>query len=149
MKLESIFNIITNVKKVCKEYVVLVEIGAFYYSYGKDALIIAKLGKYKINIVQHDVYSCSFPKSAYNKVIARMEENKINYIVLDRRNNYSEQDKSNNKNLNNYQKYYEISKNEYATKLRIEKINKFLIENKTDRELLLNIERIINERRKV
>ena len=27
MKLENIFNIVTNVKKVCKEYVVLIEIG--------------------------------------------------------------------------------------------------------------------------
>ncbi len=149
MKLENIFNIVTNVKKVCKEYVVLIEIGAFYYCYGKDALIIAKLGQYKINIVQHDVYACSFPKNAYNKIVSKLESNKINYIVLDRRNNYSEQEKSNNGNLNNYQKYYELSKSEYAIKLRIEKINNFLIENQADKELLLNIERMINERRKV
>lgn len=149
MKLENIINVIRNVKLICKEYVVLIEIGAFYYCYGKDALILGYIGKYKINIVKDNIYSCSFPKVAYNKVISKLENSKVNYIILDRRNNYSEQEKSNNKNLNNYNKYYETSKNEFALQIRIEKINKYLLEHKEDKELLTKVERLINERRKI
>ena len=39
-----------------------------------------------------------------NKIISKLEEKKINYLILDRRNNYEEDEKSNNKNLNTYSK---------------------------------------------
>lgn len=149
MAITNIINIVKNVKQVCKDYIVLLEIGTFYYCYGKDSIIISYIGKYKINIIQDNIYSCAFPKTAYNKVISRLDANKINYIILDRRNNYEEIEKSNNKNLNNYQKYYVIGKNEIAMRLRIERIQKYLIQNSNDKELIGNIEKAINERRKI
>lgn len=149
MKIENIINVVKNVKTICKDYVVLVEIGTFYYCYGKDAFIISYIGKYKIDIIKENIYSSAFPKTAYNKIISKLEENKINYIILDRRNNYAEREKSNNENLNNYEKYYQISKQELAIRMRIEKIKKYLELNMQDKELITKIERIINERRKI
>lgn len=149
MKIENIINVVKNVKTICKDYVVLVEIGTFYYCYGKDAFIISYIGKYKIDIIKENIYSSAFPKTAYNKIISKLEENKINYIILDRRNNYAEREKSNNKNLNNYEKYYQISRQELAIRMRIEKIKKYLELNMQDKELITKIERIINERRKI
>ena len=149
MKIENIINVVKNVKTICKDYVVLVEIGTFYYCYGKDAFIISYIGKYKIDIIKENIYSSAFPKTAYNKIISKLEENKINYIILDRRNNYAEREKSNNKNLNNYEKYYQISKEELDIRMRIEKIKKYLELNMQDKELITKIERIINERRKI
>lgn len=149
MKIENIINVVKNVKTICKDYVVLVEIGTFYYCYGKDAFIISYIGKYKIDIIKENIYSSAFPKTAYNKIISKLEENKINYIILDRRNNYAEREKSNNENLNNYEKYYQISRQELAIRMRIEKIKKYLELNMQDKELITKIERIINERRKI
>lgn len=90
----------------------------------------------------------SFPKTAYNKVISKLENNKINYIILDKRNNYEEEEKSNNKNLNKYTEFYEKAKKEIAIKIRIEKIQKYLLETK-DKETIFQIEKVINERRKI
>ena len=98
MKIDKILNIVKTVKQVCKNYVVLVEIGTFYYCYGKDTFIINYLEKYKIKILENNIYSCSFPKTAYNKIITQLENKRINYIVLDRRNNYEEQESNNYKN---------------------------------------------------
>lgn len=149
MKIEKIINMVQNVKEICKNYIVLIEIGSFYYCYGKDTFIISYLEKYKIKILENNIYSCSFPKSAYNKVIAQLESKKINYIVLDRRNNYEERENSNFKNLNNYEKYYELGKAENAIKIRIEKITNYLNTYNKDKELISQIESLINERRKI
>ena len=42
--------------------------------------------------------------------MAKLEENKINYIIIDRRNNYEVDEKSDNGNLNKYNLYLEKSK---------------------------------------
>ena len=149
MKIDKILNIVKTVKQVCKNYVVLVEIGTFYYCYGKDTFIINYLEKYKIKILENNIYSCSFPKTAYNKIITQLENKRINYIVLDRRNNYEEQESNNYKNLNNYEKYYELGKAENAIKIRIDKITNYLNTHKNEKELISQIESLINERRKI
>ena len=125
----GIINMIANIKEVHKEYVLLVKIGSFYYCYGRDAYIVSYLLHYKINIIEKNVYACSFPIVAYNKVISTLEEKKVNYIVLDKRNNYSVDEKSDNKNLNKYYETYVKAKEELVTKVRIEKIYKYLLDN--------------------
>ena len=102
----GIINIVKNVKEVHKEHVVLVRVGNFYNCYGRDSYIISYLLGYKINILDNNIYNSSFPKSAYNKVLSILEKNKINYIVLDKRNNYDVEEEDNNKNLNNYKEFY-------------------------------------------
>ena len=84
--------------------------------------------------------------------MAKLEENKINYIIIDRRNNYEVDEKSDNGNLNKYNLYLEKSKKYINQKNKIEEIYNYLIsniENNNNNELIKEIERQINERRKI
>lgn len=144
----GIINIVKNVKEVHKEYVVLVRVGNFYNCYGRDSYIISYLLGYKINILDNNIYNSSFPKSAYNKVLSTLEKNKINYIILDKRNNYDVEEEDNNKNLNKYNEIYEKAKKEIAKKMRIEKIYKYLL-SCNDENTIYEVEKTINERRKI
>lgn len=145
----GIINIVKNVKEIHNKYVVLVKVGNFYYCYGKDSYIISYLFKYKINILKDYTYSCSFPQNASNKVISILENKQVNYIILDRRNNYEIIEKSDNRNLNRYDKIYEIGRRENVKRMRVEKIYSYLLENIDNKELIDNIEKVINERRKI
>ena len=145
----GIINIVKNVKEIHNKYIVLVKIGNFYYCYGRDSYIISYLFKYKINILKDYTYSCSFPQNAINKVISVLENKQINYIILDRRNNYEIIEKSDNRNLNRYDKIYEIGRRENVKRMRVEKIYSYLLENMDNKELIDNIEKVINEGRKI
>ena len=79
----SIITIIKEVKNVHPEDITMVKVGNFYRVYGKDAYIIAYLFKYKIS-EENDIMVSGFPTSSIKKVEARLENKKINYIVLDR-----------------------------------------------------------------
>lgn len=140
---------IANIKEVHSEYVLLIKIGNFYYCYGRDAYIISYLLQYKINVIEKNMLSCSFPNTAYNKVLTKLEQKKINYLVVDKKDNYSVEEKSNNKNLNQYYTIYQKAKEELSTRARIEKIYHYLLENMQDKEIILEMEKIINERRKI
>ena len=75
-----------------------------------------------------------------------------NYIIIDRRNNYEVDEKFDNGNLNKYNIYLEKSKKYINQKNKIEEIYNYLIsniENDTNNELIKEIERQINERRKI
>ena len=84
--------------------------------------------------------------------MATLEENKINYLVIDKRNNFDVDEKQDFKNLNKYEETYLKAKEYVNYKIRIENINKDLIELmniKDFRKLLGEIENLINERREV
>lgn len=138
-------NMIETIKVIHKEDIVLVKVGTFYTAYGKDAYIINYLFNYKLNKTQ-DVYTSAFPIPSLAKVTAILEQNKINYIVLDRRNNYDVEQEMDNKNLNRYNKFLELAKIKVRKSKRIEQILEYLNE---DEELIEEVEKVINERRKV
>lgn len=147
----GIKNVIEVVKQVHKEEIVFVKIGKFYQVYGKDAYIVSYLFEYKLKKVE-EVHMCGFPESSINKVIAKLEDNKINYLILDRRNNYEVEEIYDNKNLNTYFKYFEKARKYINCKIRIDNINNFLIENigkENFKDIICKMEEIINERRKV
>ena len=147
----GIINIVENVKKIHPEYVVFVNIGKFYYTHGRDSYIISYLFNYKLNKFDN-ISRCGFSDNSINKVIAKLEQNKINYIVLDRKNNYDVVNKLNYKNLNNYNKIFEKSKININLKKRIDNINMYLYSNLNNSQInkiLTNMEKIINERRKI
>lgn len=146
----GIIRIVKTAKEVHKNDIILVKIGKFYQVYGKDAYIISYIFDYKLKKVE-EVYMCGFPQDSYNKVIAKLEEKKINYMILDRRNNYEIDEICDNKNLNTYTTYFEKARKYINLKIRIENINNYLLENidKQDFKNILNkMEEIINERRK-
>ena len=148
----SIINIVKNIKQVHPEHIILIKIGKFYYSYSKDAYIISYIFGYKLKNIEENIKVCAFPVFILNKIRAKLEENKINYIIIDRRNNYEVDEKSDNGNLNKYNLYLEKSKKYINKKNKIEEIYNYLIsniENDTNNELIKKIESQINERRKI
>ena len=149
----GIINIIRSVKQIHEKDIVLVRIGKFYYSYGKDAYILSYLFQYKlVQIKEESTCSCAFPQQTFPKVTASLENKKINYIVVDRRNNYDIEEKSDNKNLNCYQSWFEKAKAYINMKQRIDKISETLIENinkEETKEKIKQVEEIIYEGRKI
>lgn len=139
---------IQTIKLVHKLDIILVKIGKFYQVYGKDAYIISYLFGYKLKRVEN-VMACGFPLSSVNKIISILEDKKINYLIVDRRNNYEVDERLDNKNLNNYTKYFEKAKKYISYKTRIDNINNFLLENidKEDfKDIIRKMEDVINER---
>ena len=119
----KVVNIVKAIKQIHPEYIVLIKIGKFYYSYSKDAYIVSYIFNYKLKIVEENIRVCAFPVFILNKIIAKLEENKINYIVIDRRNNYEVDEKIDNGNLNKYNFYLEKSKRYINQKNRNNHIN--------------------------
>ena len=99
------------------------------YSYGKDAYIMSYIFGYKLKLIENNIYVCAFPKNGLNKVMAKLENKKINYIVLDRRNNYRVDERFDNGNLNKYSKYIEKAIKYVKRKKQIDIIYKELIIN--------------------
>ena len=147
----SIINMVKTMKEIhCKD-VILIKNGKFYNAYGKDTYIISYLFGYKLKKVEN-VMMCGFPLSSIHKVMAKLEERKINYLIVDRRNNYEVDEISDNKNLNNYIKYFEKAKRYINYKDRIDNINDFMLKNidKNDfKNIIPKMEDVINERRKI
>ena len=141
----GIKNMIETIKMIHKEDISLLKIGTFYTAYGKDSYIINYLFNYKLNKTQ-DMYSAAFPVASLGKVLAVLEKNKINYIIIDKRNNYDVDQEYNNKNLNKYKKFLELAKSKVNCERRIEDIVEYLKENV---ETIEEVEKIIYERRKV
>ena len=148
----KVVNIVKAIKQIHPEYIVLIKIGKFYYSYSKDEYIVSYIFNYKLKIVEENIRVCAFPVFILNKIMAKLEENKINYIVIDRRNNYEVDEKIDNGNLNKYNFYLEKSKRYINQKIRIEEIYNYLvynIEKNENNKLIKEIESLINERRKI
>ena len=139
---------IKSIKQIHSKDVVFVKLGKFYYCYGKDAYIISYFFEYKLNLIENTIYSCGFPSQSLNKIIAKLENKKINYVIIDRRNNYEVQEVKNFKNLNSYEKYFEKAKEKIGVKLRIQRIGSYLLGNSDKnniRGLLAKIEKILQE----
>lgn len=141
---------VKTIKEIHPENIVLVKIGSFYYTYGKDSYILSYLFGYQLKKIE-DTYNCAFPTRILNKVIATLENKKINYIGVDRRNNYEVDFQNNNKNLNRYDEFFEKAKKKISIQNRINEINKYLNENvnqKDIKEIIYEIEKIINDKRR-
>lgn len=148
----AISTIISAIKQVHPKDIVLVKIGSFYHIYGKDAYILSYLFNYKLKKFEGKYVTCGFPLDSISKIMAKLEEKKINYIILDRRNNYEEEEKYDNGNLNEYDIVYEKAKKYVNLKNRIDNIYQFLmdeIEDKEIKEKIIQIEEIIYEGRKI
>ena len=143
----STINMVKTIKKVYPSCVVTVKIGNFYHVYGKDAYIFSYLLGYKV-VEKEGIPCCGFPTNAISKVENILEKRKVNYIVVDRRNNYEAEEKYINNQENNYDKIFEKSKQTIDKLLKIQKINQYLIQHKEDEKIekiLERMEKIIND----
>lgn len=125
----GVLNMAKNLKQIHPDFVICYKVGKFYNSYGKDACIISYLFEYSTRNIEENIISAGFPKSALPKVMARLEKEKLNYLILDTKNNYYVDEESDNNNLN---KYHEISKKaqKYVKyKRRIDEVKKTLLKN--------------------
>lgn len=126
--------------------------GKFYNTYGKDAYIIAYLFSQKIKFIENNIPTCAFPIERLSKTEAILESKKINYMLIDTRNQYDVDKKEDNKNLNKYQEIFEKAHKNIRAKIRIENIAEKLIKSIEDEDFkqkIKKVEEIVYETRKV
>ena len=125
----SIVDNIRTIKKIHIKDIAMVQVGKFIYAYGKDAYIMSYVFGYKVRLIENNIYVCGFPRNKIKNVMATLENKKINYIILDRRNSYRVDEKSDNKNLNKYDAYLDKAIKYVKRKQKIDYIYKYLIDN--------------------
>lgn len=139
-------------KDVHPNFLILYKSGTFYKTFGKDAYIIGVMFDYNVHIVNQNIPTCGFPMSAEKRVRAKLEENKINYKIVDPRNEYSVDVSEDYKNLNEYEN--ELKKD--FTLIKYKKIINRITEeltmnmNKPDfKDIIRKIEDILDETGKI
>lgn len=143
---------IETIKEIHNKDICMFKVGTFYHIYNKDAEILSYILGYKIKEIGENLKECGFPVAALPKVMTKLEILKINYLTLDRRNNYDVDTKEDYKNLNNYEKYFEKAHRYINNRKRIKKLTDFLeknIKEKNFAEIMKKLEDTIYERRKV
>lgn len=118
----AVITIIKEVKKIHPKEVAFVKIGNFFHVYGKDAYIISAVLGYTMRTIDGNCSTCGFPQNCMPKVKAKLENKKINYLILDRRNNYDVDEFMNFKNLNTYDDIFEKAHRYVNLKKRIDEI---------------------------
>lgn len=88
------------------------------------------------------------PKRRFGKIATKLEDDKINYIVIDPRNNYDIDEKSDYRNLNTYeeefQKAYSVIKQRNKINRIKEKLEKY-IGKKEFKTIIGKVEEILDE----
>ena len=93
-----------------------------------------------------------FQRKLYGKVIATLESKKINYLVIEPRNNYDVEEKSDNKNLNTYEEEFKKSYTTVKQKEKVEKIKERLelyIGKDEFRNIMRKVEDVLDENREI
>lgn len=125
----KITNTIKVMKQINPDKIILLKVGNFYYEYGKDAYIVSFIFGYKIKTIEQNIPFSGFPKTALNKVISKLEENSISYIIVDRSQNYDVMETMNFKSKNCYIDYYNKAHRYILKKNKINNVYKYLIKN--------------------
>lgn len=144
MKIENTVKII---KEIHNDSLIMVKAGQFHYCYGKDAVIISYLFNYVLKKIDGN-YNCGFPNSALNKIITKLENDKINYMVVDKADNFEIIEQDEYKANNRYSEIYSKANKYINKKNRINEIYNYLMENINDeniREKIIKVEEIIYE----
>lgn len=122
-------------KKQYNNYVILFKQGNFYLSMNDDALVLNNLFNYKIKVVTSYIKT-GFPLNSIDKIINILENNTINYLVIDKdiinKKKYSN---------NNYFNYLNKDSNYEFIINRINKIEQTLKDNLLNK----NIENVLND----
>lgn len=122
-------NIIKTMKEINPETIILIQIGAFYHAYGKDAYILSYLCGYQIKSIENSYNTCGFPKAGLNKTLKILEDNEINYMEVIKSQNYEVESNVKFKDKNKYMETYEKAYKYVTVKNRINAIYNYLLEN--------------------
>ena len=148
----GVVNMAKTIKQIHPKYVACFKVGNFYNVYGKDAYILAHLFSYSLKFIENNIPTCGFPIQKLPKAKAIFESKKINYIMIDTRNNYDIDEKEDFNNLNKYEEIFEKSHKNLRAKVRIEKVAEELtkcIEKEDFKQKMKKVEEIVYEARKV
>ena len=148
----SVINKARDIKKDHPNDVVCYKVGAFVQLFGKDAYIISYLFDYSLKEIKENIPTCGFPKRAISKVCAKLEQKKINYVIIDTRKNYEVTEEFNNKNLNEYDEILEKAKRYIKVRKILKNVEQELLkqtEEKNIIEKMRRIEEIAYENRKI
>lgn len=80
MKVVDLYN---TYKDNYKEYAIFIKIGNFYETYNNDDYMISKIMNYKVKNISNNV-RVGFPITSLNKVLDELNNNKINYNVIEK-----------------------------------------------------------------
>lgn len=145
---------IENTIKVFKEIhptsIIMIKMGTFYHAYGRDSYILSYLFNYQVKKIQTNYSTCGFPASGLSKVLSKLEELEISYIILSKSENYEIVEEEDFKGKNKYNEMYNKSYNYVSRKNRIDSIYQFLLESISEEQIkdkILRIEEIIYEAR--
>ena len=119
-----------------------------YQCFGKDAYIVSYLFGYKMKMGKNDIMECGFPSRAVSKIMAKLEQQKVDYLMLEPRNNYYVDYQYENGNLNKYNALFEKAYNYMRISNRIDRMAEKLkqeILRENIKEKLGKIEKIIDE----
>ena len=125
-------------KSIYKKYLILMKVGNFYICLNEDAIVLSNIFKFKITESKNFI-KCGFPISSLIKVINRLNDIKINYLIVD--NDITEKEKY---TTNNYDKYN--TSNNYILLNRIDRIYSILkinVNNSNINDIINNIENIV------
>ena len=123
-----------------KDYIIIIKCGSFYEVIDNDAFIINKLMGYKLKKLSN-TFKVGFPINSLDNVLNLLNENSINYIIVEDKI-FLKKDFENN----NYFNYKFENNTIIYNSLRIEKIIKYLNDNILNISDKLNkIEKIIND----
>lgn len=139
----SIENEVKIIKDSNPKAILFVKIGAFYHTYSKDAYIISYLFGYQLKKSQN-LNNCGFTATIFDNIIKRIENEKISYIVAN--NKFDIESKKDFEQENNYEEIYSNSYKYLLKKNKIDEINRYLLENINDEDILdkiNDIEKII------
>ena len=92
-----------------QSHIVMIKIGNFYELYNIDAYILSKIMNYKLKN-ESNYMKVGFPIISLNKVTEKLDNLRINYIVIEKEEIYIIKTNKKFKN-NNYKEYYLNSNN--------------------------------------
>ena len=137
---------IKTIKEIHPKDLLLVKMGDFYHTYGKDSYILSYLMGYNLRILEKNCPSCGFPSKSLAKIESILEDKKINYLIIDRRNNYDVEEFIDNKNLNTYEESYKKAHRYIGLKKRIDNIQEKLmqqINTENVKDKIIEMEKIL------
>lgn len=147
MKIENTIKIF---KEIHPTSIIMIKMGTFYHAYGRDSYILSYLFNYQVKKIQTNYSTCGFPASGLSKVLSKLEELEISYIILNKSENYEIVEEEDFKGKNKYNEMYNKSYNYVSRKNRIDSIYQFLLESISEEQIkdkILRIEEIIYEAR--
>lgn len=134
------------IKDMNPSNVILVKMGSFCHVYGKDAYLLSYLFEYQLKIVDGTLSTCGFPASTIEKIEKDLEDKKINYMLVVKKEKYEVVEEKDFKGKNNYGDYADKAYKYIAKKKKVDGIYAYLLDNLNEndfQEKILKIEEII------